>query len=154
MDKQTIYNDAEVYAIIRRIKRHIRRLETENEKLKDTIKNLRSFPFPDIIETIDNETIIAVDFDGTLCENKYPEIGNPTPTLDYVKHLKEKGAKIILWTCRCGEQLNAALDFCLKNGLEFDMVNDNLPEHVAKYNNNCRKIYADYYIDDKNLFIT
>ncbi len=37
--------------------------------------------------------------------------------------------------------------------LEFDTVNENLPEHIALYNNDCRKIYADRYIDDKNILI-
>lgn len=55
---------------------------------------------------------------------------------------------MILWTCRVEEHLKEAVDWCSKFGLEFDAVNDNLPENVEKYGNNPRKVYATCYIDD------
>lgn len=55
---------------------------------------------------------------------------------------------MILWTCRVEEHLKEAVDWCSKFGLEFDAVNDNLPENVEKYGNNSRKVYATCYIDD------
>lgn len=93
--------------------------------------------------------IYAVDFDGTLCESKWPGIG--APNIKLIQHLirkQKEGAKIILWTCRIGERLQEAVDWCADLGLVFDAVNDNLPENIEKYGNNPRKIWATCYIDD------
>lgn len=96
--------------------------------------------------------IYAVDFDGTLCESKYPKIGKEKKDIvEYVKNLKAKGNKLILWTCRTDDKLTDAIEWCEERGLTFDAVNENLPEKVAEYNNDPRKIAADHYIDDKNL---
>ena len=96
--------------------------------------------------------IIAVDFDGTLCENKYPEIGEPNNALlDELKIRKRNGAKIILWTCRVGDQLEQAIDWCQDHGLVFDAVNQNLPEIVESFGGDCRKVFAHEYIDDRNV---
>lgn len=98
------------------------------------------------------ERIIAVDFDGTLCENAWPEIGEPIePILKYVKYQQFAGAKVVLWTCRVGEKLDAAVAWCREHGIIFDAVNENLPEIVRAFGGDCRKIYADEYIDDKNV---
>lgn len=89
-------------------------------------------------------TTYAVDFDGTLCENAYPEIGAPNlPLIDKLISRRRLGAKIILWTCREGEMLTRAV--------EFDAVNDNTEELKRAYGTNPRKIGADYYIDDKAM---
>ena len=96
--------------------------------------------------------IFAVDFDGTLCVDRFPEIGEPRhDVIDTVKDARASGAKIILWTCRSGKDLAAAVEWCVEQGLIFDAVNDNLPENIALHNNNSRKVYADRYIDDKNI---
>lgn len=96
--------------------------------------------------------IIAVDFDGTLCENMYPEIGEPNNALlDELKLRKNNGAKIILWTCRVGDQLEQAIDWCRDHGLTFDAVNQNLPEIIEGFGGDCRKIFAHEYIDDRNV---
>lgn len=95
-------------------------------------------------------TVYAVDFDGTLCESVWPGIGAPNMTL--INHLirrRQQGNKIILWTCRERERLQEAVEWCREHGLEFDAVNDNLPELKAEFRNNPRKIAADCYIDDK-----
>ncbi|MCD8119723.1 MAG: hypothetical protein LUE29_09660 [Lachnospiraceae bacterium] len=99
--------------------------------------------------------IIAVDFDGTLCEDRYPEIGNPRlAVFEYLFHEKNvRGAKIILWTCRVNEHLKHATAWCAEHGLYFDAVNTNLPEVIRTYGCDTRKIYADEYIDDKNRMI-
>lgn len=95
--------------------------------------------------------IIAVDFDGTLCEECWPEIGKPNLRLiGELIYRKSLGDKIILWTCRAGVQLEEAVNFCGSYGLTFDAINDNLPEIVERYGNNSRKITADIYIDDKS----
>ena len=94
--------------------------------------------------------IIAVDFDGTLCENAWPEIGDAKYIiLNAVIDARCRGDKIILWTNREGEELEEAVRWCASHGLRFDAVNENLPELKEKYGNDTRKIGADIYIDDK-----
>ena len=94
--------------------------------------------------------IVAVDFDGTLCVNVWPEIGAPRMgVIEYVKQRRRGGDRIILWTNRSGEQLRSALSWCSELGLEFDAVNENLPDIIAKFGSDCRKVYADEYVDDK-----
>jgi len=98
-----------------------------------------------------NKLIIAVDFDGTLCENKWPDIGEPNSKLiEYLKRQKAEGNKIILWTCRSGERLEKAVIWCAEQGLMFDALNENLPEIVEKFGGESRKIFAHIYIDDSN----
>ena len=98
--------------------------------------------------------IVAVDFDGTLCENAFPEIG--APKYDVIKAIQEYrsyGWKIILWTCRNYEFLDRAVMWCMNHGLTFDAVNKNLPEVQEMFGGDTRKIYADVYIDDKNVLL-
>jgi hydroxymethylpyrimidine pyrophosphatase-like HAD family hydrolase len=95
--------------------------------------------------------IIAIDFDGTIVEHKYPAIGPQRPfAFDTLKALQKKGHRLILWTHRCGETLDAAVKYCKDHGMEFYAVNKNYPEEVwnEEYS---RKILADMYIDDRNL---
>lgn len=95
--------------------------------------------------------IIAVDFDGVLCEKKFPEIGAPNKEmLKWIYGRRLDGDKVILWTCRAGEQLEAALKWCEMYGLKFDAVNENLPENIEQYGGDTRKVYANMYIDDQN----
>ncbi len=96
--------------------------------------------------------IIGVDFDGTISLGEWPECGPPNRGLiRYLNKRKYKGDKLILWTCREGEDLQNAVRFCRENGLEFDAVNDNVPETIDKYGTNSRKITCDFYIDDRML---
>lgn len=96
--------------------------------------------------------IYAVDFDGTLSQGvDFPDIGKPNKTLfEMLIDEKEKGSRIILNTCRTGRDLKEAVLFCNSHGLYFDEVNENLPELIAAYGGDTRKINADYYIDDRN----
>lgn len=96
--------------------------------------------------------IIAVDFDGTLCKNAWPDIGPPNlPVLHYIIHQQSTGAKIILWTCRKDHQLDAAVQWCKEHNLIFDAINENLPEIINRFGGDCRKVYADEYLDDKSI---
>lgn len=104
------------------------------------------------INDIQRTKVYAVDFDGTLAITDFPTIIKAnTHVMEKVKELKSKGNKIILWTCRCGEELEAAVNFCKDCGLEFDAVNENLEENIVHFGNDCRKVWADYYIDDKSV---
>ena len=97
---------------------------------------------------------IAVDFDGTLCTNRWPEIGKPYwGVIDELKALREDGWRIILWTCRSGDLLKAAVAWCADKELYFDAVNANLPERVAHFGEDCRKISADEYWDDRAVVV-
>lgn len=96
--------------------------------------------------------IYAVDFDGTLCENEWPVIGEPKEhVISYVLKLKQEGHKLILWTNRVGERLDEAVEWCQQKGIEFDAVNKNLPEIIEEFGCDTRKVFANYYIDDRNL---
>lgn len=97
------------------------------------------------------KTIIAVDFDGCLCQNKFPDIGPPNyPVIDeLINRQIDDGCKIILWTCRRSEQLEEALVWCKNRGLRFDAVNENLPEIIEMFGGDCRKVYAHEYWDDR-----
>ena len=101
----------------------------------------------------DNMTY-GVDFDGTLSFGVWPEVGPAnTNLIDFLIMRQRQGDKLILWTCRAGEALEKAVDFCRENGLVFDAVNDNLPEVIEKYGSNSRKITCDIYLDDKACYI-
>jgi hydroxymethylpyrimidine pyrophosphatase-like HAD family hydrolase len=95
--------------------------------------------------------IIAIDFDGTIVEHRYPEIGRIRPfAFEALKALQEKQHRLILWTHRAGEELNKAVVFCREKGIEFYAVNKNYPEEKWSENES-RKILADIYIDDRNI---
>jgi hydroxymethylpyrimidine pyrophosphatase-like HAD family hydrolase len=95
---------------------------------------------------------IAVDFDGTIVEHKYPEIGRPLLfAFETLKKLQEQRHQLILWTYRSGKELDEAVAFCRRNGIEFYAVNKNYPEEVFDEEKVSRKISADFYIDDRNI---
>lgn len=97
--------------------------------------------------------IIAVDFDGTLCESAYPDIGAPKKhVIERIKKEQQQGAKIILWTCRGGEKLAEAVYWSIQQGLIFDAINENLLEISEAFGHETRKIYADEYWDDRAVF--
>lgn len=94
------------------------------------------------------QKVIAIDFDGCLCAAAYPNIGDPNWDVIIRAALAQiDGAALILWTCREGDLLQAAIDACRGWGLTFDAVNANLPERVERYGDS-RKIGADEYWDD------
>ena len=94
--------------------------------------------------------IIAIDFDGCLCKNQWPAIGSPNlPVIEAAKHERENGAALILWTCRDASRLRDAVSFCRDYGLEFDAVNENLPEIAELFGGDSRKVWATEYWDDR-----
>lgn len=98
--------------------------------------------------TINLPRIIAVDFDGTLVTNRYPQIGDTNNFLvGLLKKEEQCGTKIILWTIREGALLKDAVDWCNEHGLGLSAVNENLPDIAKFFGYNPRKIYADTYID-------
>ncbi|MCQ2959519.1 MAG: hypothetical protein MJ198_04940 [Bacteroidales bacterium] len=96
--------------------------------------------------------IIAVDFDNTIAITDFPRIFSPRPgVIEALHKLRQQGHYIIVWTCRCDNDLLNAINFMKENDIEFDRINDNHPDNVRTYGGNSRKINADIYIDDKNL---
>jgi len=94
---------------------------------------------------------IAVDFDGTIVEHRYPYLGKEIPfAFDSLKLIQKQGHNLILWTYRSGKELEEAVEYCRTNGLEFYAVNKNYPEEVFDESIS-RKINADIYIDDRNF---
>ena len=99
-----------------------------------------------------NDKVIAVDFDGIIVDNKYPQIGSTNfEVVRLLRKLRKNGYYLILNTCRGDNLLDEAIEHCRAIGLRFDAVNENLPHRIKMYNNDCRKIGADYYIDDKDI---
>lgn len=96
--------------------------------------------------------IIAVDFDGTIVEHKYPAIGREIPfAIETLKKLRDDRHKLILWSVREGKLLQEAVDFCRERGLEFYAVNKDYPEEEQDHKHYSRKLKADLFIDDRNL---
>ena len=97
--------------------------------------------------------VIAVDFDGTIVEHKYPEIGNEIPfATETLRMLIQERHKLILWSVREGRLLDEAVAWCRERGVEFYAVNRDYPEESIENNNHfSRKLKADLFIDDRNI---
>lgn len=94
---------------------------------------------------------IAVDFDGTIVENRYPEIGDERMfATETLKMLIQDRHRLILWTCREGRLLDDAINWCKERGVEFWAINKDFPEEdITKNHQFSRKIKADLFIDDR-----
>jgi hydroxymethylpyrimidine pyrophosphatase-like HAD family hydrolase len=93
--------------------------------------------------------IIAVDFDGTIVDHEFPKIGKEKPgAIRVLNRLKEKGHKIVIWTCRESYSINEMLKWLNENGFQPDAINENIDKNMqfAK-----KKVYADLYIDDRSF---
>lgn len=99
--------------------------------------------------------VIAVDFDGTLCEHKFPEIGEikeiHQKVINFIRTSKNKGHTIILWTCREDlserQYLTEAVNWCKENNIPIDYINEYPMPNFKGFAT--RKVCADIYIDDK-----
>ena len=95
---------------------------------------------------------IAVDFDGTIVEHRYPKIGEEIPfATETLKILAQERHKLILWTVREGELLEEAIEWCRQRGVFFYSVTKDYPEEEKSHNGFSRKLKADLFIDDRNL---
>ncbi len=93
---------------------------------------------------------IAVDFDGTIVEHRYPRIGAPIPfAIETLLQLQKERHLLILWTVREGDLLQEAIDYCASKGLHFYAENRNDPEENPA--EAPRKLTVDLFIDDRNL---
>lgn len=95
--------------------------------------------------------IIAIDFDGTIVEDRYPGIGKPMLfAFETMKKMQADGHRLILWTYRAGAKLDEAVAFCKEHGIEFYAVNQSYPEELLD-DTLSRKIMADLFIDNRNI---
>ena len=96
---------------------------------------------------------IAVDFDGTIVEHRYPKIGKELPfATQTLRMLIEDRHKLILWSVREGKLLEEAVEWCRERGIEFYAVNKDFPEEDLEKNQHfSRKLKADIWIDDRNI---
>ena len=95
---------------------------------------------------------IAIDFDGTIVEHRYPQIGPEIPfATDTLKMLMQDRHRLILWTVREGKLLEEAVEWCRQRGVEFYAVNQDYPEEEKGDRGFSRKLKADLFIDDRNL---
>ena len=96
---------------------------------------------------------IAVDFDGTIVEHRYPKIGVEKPfAIETLKMLIRDRHQLILWTVREGRLLDEAIAWCRERGVEFWAVNRDFPEEdITRNENFSRKLRVDLFIDDRNL---
>lgn len=96
--------------------------------------------------------VIAIDFDGTVVDDAYPGIGKAKMfAFQTLKKMQEDGHRLILWTYRHGKKLDEAVAFCKENGVTFYAVNASYPEEIAFDGSVSRKIHADLFIDDRNF---
>lgn len=106
-------------------------------------------------DKIKRKEIIAVDFDGTLCEHRYPAIGEERGHIVFFcKEMKRKGYKLILHTCRGGVKLQEAIEWCKEREIEFDAINDDLEEIKNSEFGKTKskgKVYANLYLDDRAM---
>lgn len=96
---------------------------------------------------------IAVDFDGTIVDHRYPAIGKERPfAIETLRMLQKEGHQLILWSVREGELLDEAVQWCHEHGLDFYAVNRDYPEELPENNNHfSRKLKVDLFIDDRNI---
>ncbi|BDC99358.1 BT0820 family HAD-type phosphatase [Persicobacter psychrovividus] len=93
---------------------------------------------------------IAIDFDGTIVEDAYPEIGRPMMfAFETMKELQKQGHQLVLWTYRRGQPLRDAVAFCEEHGINFYAVNESYPGESME--GISRKIDAEIFIDDRNI---
>lgn len=97
--------------------------------------------------------IIAVDFDGTIVEHRYPEIGEERVfATDTLKALIRDGHQLVLWSVREGQLLDDAVNWCRERGVEFYAINKDFPEEDVQNNiHYSRKLKVDLFIDDRNI---
>ena len=96
--------------------------------------------------------VIAVDFDGTIVEHEYPNIGKPIPfAIETLIQMQRDGHRLIMWTVRHGDLLQEAVDYCAEQGLYFFAENENYRGEIIEKQDYSRKLKADLFIDDRNL---
>lgn len=96
--------------------------------------------------------VLSIDFDGTIVEEKFPDVGKIIPEAKkYINKLYDDGHHIVINTCRSGRYEGNAEAFLKRRGIKYHYINANMPFLIEQYGQDCRKISADIYIDDRCL---
>lgn len=104
------------------------------------------------MDKLKHNLVLAIDFDGTICVEDFPDVGEMKEGADvYINKLYDEGHHIVINTCRSGIHEGAAETFLRKNKIRFHYINSNMPYLIEQYGQDCRKISADIYVDDKCL---
>ena len=133
-------NNPAVAMGLKLMNQQLKKKEQEKKKAEKEVKPKRA-------------PIWAVDFEGTITvRSKFPDFGKPNiSVIELLKMARLQGVRLILWTCRYGNYLTDAVEWCKDYGLEFDAVNENVPEAIEYLGRDTRKVIADLYIDDKSF---
>lgn len=95
---------------------------------------------------------ISIDYDDTIVYQDFPNAGTIKPNaVKVINRLHEEGHQIMIWTCRVGERFDIAMNYLKEQGIKFHIANVNHPDIIAKFGEDTRKMFADIYIDDKQL---
>lgn len=93
--------------------------------------------------------IVAVDFDGTCVDHRYPDVGCDVPgAARTLMALSGNGVRLILWTMRSGKELEDARLWFADRGIPLFGVNEN-PDQKSWTDS--PKAYAHAYVDDAAL---
>ena len=98
--------------------------------------------------------IICVDFDGTIVDHNFPDIGKPVPNaIKWLKRLNQYGAKLILYTMRSDSSLfktalSDARKYLQEAGVELYAVNENPTQGDWTTS---PKVYGNVYVDDSAI---
>lgn len=93
---------------------------------------------------------ICVDFDGTIVDHVFPEIGEPVPfAIECMQHYAKQSCKIILYTMRSNTEergyLSEAVDYLLSVKVPLFGANHNKTQSTWSKS---PKVYGQAYIDD------
>lgn len=94
--------------------------------------------------------VIAIDFDGTIAVDDYPQVGPEiSGAIEALNEIRSLGVDMVLWTCRSGQPLENAKLWLKDRGFEFEFVNENTTAELEFWGTNPRKVAADIYVDDR-----
>lgn len=100
--------------------------------------------------TPQSHPVIAVDFDGTLVKDQFPNLGQPfIEGINTVNDMIEAGYEIVIWTAR--QELVPVMEHLKNHGLNIDKVkiNAHADYMLNRYESQGIKIGASIYIDDR-----
>jgi predicted phosphatase len=97
---------------------------------------------------------LGIDFDGTIVTEAFPNIGElKQKTVQLMKDACEKGHLVIVWTARSGDAEREAYKFLVENEVPFHYMNENPEDPYAINGAQGRKIFCDYYLDDRAIHV-
>ena len=95
---------------------------------------------------------ILSHFQHPTAASHFPPCGTIKPNAkEVINELYDAGHEIIIWTCRCDEPAEMAKQFLDGHGIKYHKFNEHMDRLIEQYGNDTRKIWADIYIDDKQL---